>query len=315
MPFTVSHVAAALPLRRMKLIWSAFVIGSMAPDFPYLFGSTKYLQLAHAFPGILWFTFPASLSALWLFHIAIKRPVVGLLPAGFHGRLHQHLGVFRFGGAARFVAIALSLTLGLATHIGWDAFTHPFTWPWRRWVWLRSWIHLPLIGETETYVMLQYISTAIGMVALAVWIGLWYRQTVPTDGVVQGKRFPATLALGMLAVAAAGGFVRALVLTGAPRNIDGADKFLALFASTSLALAFWELLVYSLVTTARQMQFQGGITSMDVASPAFLGLPGPWSGKRLFSRELRPRSVDNPIEIYDSVLENRPTTNRTGRTR
>jgi hypothetical protein len=142
--------------------------------------------------------------------------------------------------------------------------------------------------------MLQYISTAIGVVALAVWIGLWYRQTVPTDEVVQGDRPHATLALGMLAVAAAGGFVRAMVLTGVPRNIDGADKFLALFGSTSLAVAFWELLVYSLVTTARQMQFQGEITPTDVVSPAFLGLPGPWSRNRPLSRELRPRSVDNP---------------------
>ena len=159
MPFTVSHVAAALPLRRMRLIWSAFVIGSMAPDFPYLFGNTTWLQFSHAFPGVLLLTFPGSLAALWLFHIAIKRPVVGLLPAGFQVRLRQHLGVFPFGGATRFSAIALSVTVGLATHIGWDAFTHPFTWPWRRWAWLRSWIHVPLAGETEMYVVLQYVST------------------------------------------------------------------------------------------------------------------------------------------------------------
>ena len=33
MPFTLAHAAAALPLRRFKLVWSALVIGSFAPDF------------------------------------------------------------------------------------------------------------------------------------------------------------------------------------------------------------------------------------------------------------------------------------------
>lgn len=167
MPFTLSHVAAALPLRRMNPTWSALVIGSVAPDFPYILGTTAYRRLGHAFPGVLLFTFPASLGALWLFHIAIKRPVVGLLPPGFQQRLDQHLGVFRFGGPTRFAAIVFSSAVGLATHIVWDAFTHPFTWPWRRWVWLRSWIDVPLLGEIETYAVLQYASTAVGFAALA----------------------------------------------------------------------------------------------------------------------------------------------------
>jgi hypothetical protein len=256
MPFTVSHVAAALPLRRMDLVWSAFVIGSVAPDFPYVLGTTKYRMLGHDFPGVLWFTVPASLGALWLFHIAIKRPVIGLLPAGFRHRLHQHLGGFRFGGASRFAAIAFSLTVGLATHLAWDTFTHPFTWPWRRWVWLRSWLHVPLAGDTEMDVVLQYASTIIGVVALAVWIALWYRRTAPQAGTLSSERTSySRLGLGMLALAVAGGLVRAIVLTGVPRSIDGGDRFLAMFGVTCLAMGFWELLVYSLVTTTRHAQF------------------------------------------------------------
>ena len=240
----------------MRLIWSAFVIGSMAPDFPYLFGNTTWLQFSHSFLGALLLTFPGSLAALWLFHIAIKRPVVGLLPAGFQVRLRQHLGVIPFGGATRFSAIAFSVTVGLATHIGWDAVTHPFTWPWRRWAWLRSWIHVPLAGETETYVVLQYISTVVGMVALVVWIALWYRKTAPTAEIkpLQRKRFHSMLGVGMLVGAAACGLVRAMLLTGIPRDIVSADRFLAGFSATSLAVLFWELLAYSLVATARQTQ-------------------------------------------------------------
>jgi hypothetical protein len=79
MPFTLSHVAAVLPLRKFNLVWSALVVGSMAPDFPYIVGTTDYRSLGHQFPGVIEFTIPASLFALWLFHTAIKRPAATLL--------------------------------------------------------------------------------------------------------------------------------------------------------------------------------------------------------------------------------------------
>src|SRR5579862_3010542 len=105
MPFTVSHVAAALPFRRLNLVWSAFVVGSMAPDFPYIVGNTDYRSLGHAFPGVLEFTLPVSILALWVFHVAIKRPASTLLPRGVQQRLQDQLGAFKFGGPARFLAI------------------------------------------------------------------------------------------------------------------------------------------------------------------------------------------------------------------
>ena len=64
MPFTVAHAAAALPFRRLNLVWSAFLVGSMAPDFPYVIGTTQYRAFGHDFPGVLLFTLPASFVAL-----------------------------------------------------------------------------------------------------------------------------------------------------------------------------------------------------------------------------------------------------------
>ena len=106
------------------------------------------------------------------------------------------------------------------------------------------------------YVVLQYLSTVVGMVALVAWIALWYRKTTPAAEIepLQRKSFYAWLGVGMLAGAAACGLVRAMLLTGVPRNINSADRFLASFSATFLAVAFWELLVYSLVATARQTQ-------------------------------------------------------------
>ena len=170
MPFTVSHVAAALPLRRLNLVWSAFVVGSMAPDFTYIVGTANYRSLGHQFPGVVEFTLPVSLFALWVFHAAIKRPVVTLLPSGMQQRLGGQLGQFNFGGPARFMAILFSLALGIATHVVWDAFTHPFSWPWERWVWLQRWVQVPLLGRMPMYMTLQWASSVIGLVAIGIWV-------------------------------------------------------------------------------------------------------------------------------------------------
>src|ERR1700756_2931186 len=104
MPFTVSHAAAVLPFRRLNLVWSAFIIGSMAPDFPYIIGSTHYRGLGHRWPGVVLFPLPASLAALWLFHNVVKRPVIDLMPAGMQMRLRPHVGGFSFAGASRLLA-------------------------------------------------------------------------------------------------------------------------------------------------------------------------------------------------------------------
>ena len=82
MPFTVSHAAAVLPFRKLNLVWSAFIIGSMAPDFPYIIGKVDYRGFGHHFPAVVWFTIPAAFFALWMFHNVIKRPIVGMMPVG-----------------------------------------------------------------------------------------------------------------------------------------------------------------------------------------------------------------------------------------
>jgi hypothetical protein len=253
MPFTVSHVAAALPLRRLNLVWSAFVVGSMAPDFPYIVGTTNYRSLGHQFPGVIEFTLPASLFALWVFHAAIKRPAVTLLPSGMQQRLRGQLGPFEFGGPARFAAILFSLALGITTHVVWDAFTHPFVWPWWSWVWLQRWVKVPLLGQMPRYMTLQYASTVIGLVALGIWVLLWYRKTAPQPVVGAAKANSGPwIALTMIAVATAIALVRAWLATGMPKNQHMADVFLLVFGVTGIALVFWEVLIYCVMISSHQ---------------------------------------------------------------
>jgi hypothetical protein len=254
MPFTVSHAAAVLPFRKLNLVWSAFIIGSMAPDFPYIVGNTDYRAIGHHFPGILEFTFPAAFLALWMFHNVIKGPIVGLLPPGMQARLRDQLEPFPFGGLRRFLAIFASISLGIATHIVWDAFTHSYTWPYYHIRVLRGSVYVPFIGRMPIHSASQYASSIIGLAALAAWVLLWYRKTPAVEtGRMRRPRSRFVLAVVIFLVAALAGLIRALLVVGMPATRSNADVFLLVFCVTTLALAFWQLLLYCVLVSSHQM--------------------------------------------------------------
>lgn len=254
MPFTVSHVAAVLPFRKLNLTWSAFVIGTMAPDFPYVVGTTEYRDFGHVMPGLLLFTVPASLVALWMFHNVLKRPVIGLMPAGIQLRLRDQMAPFPFAGPRRFFAILGSVLLGVATHVVWDSLTHSYTWAYFHIRWLRGFVHVPFIGIMPIHSVSQYTSSILGLVALAIWAWLWYRRTPVSEGATrQSPRSRFALGLVMFGVAGLAGLVRALLVVGMPATRSNADLFVFVFGVTALALAFWQLLLYCVLVSSHQM--------------------------------------------------------------
>lgn len=256
MPFTVSHAAAVLPLRKLNLVWSALIIGSMAPDFPYITGTEAYRDWGHHFPGLIWFTIPASVVALWLFHNIIKRPIMELLPTGVQQKLLTQADDFQFLPASRFLAILGSILLGILTHLVWDSFTHAHSWPWNHFAFMRTWVRMPgLHHRLPLFSVLQYASSIIGMLALAVWIFLWYRRTpLPAARVsLSAHKSRFGLAIAMFALAAAFGTVRAVLLIGVPATIGRADTFLFVCGVTSLAVAFWQLLLYCVLVSSYQV--------------------------------------------------------------
>jgi hypothetical protein len=254
MPFTVSHAAAVLPFRKLNLIWSAFIIGTMAPDFPYVVGTTEYRDFGHVMPGLLLFTVPASLVALWMFHNVLKRPVIGLMPAGIQLRLRDEMTAFSFGGPKRFLAILGSIVLGIATHVVWDSLTHSYTWAYFHIRWLRGFVHVPFIGLMPIHSAAQYASSILGLFAIALWIWLWYRRTPAME--VATRQYPRSrfaLGLVMFAIAGLAGLARALLVVGMPATRSNADLFIFVFGITALALAFWQLLLYCVLVSSHQM--------------------------------------------------------------
>lgn len=176
MPFTFSHPAAVIPFAKRKLILSAAIIGSMAPDFEYFLKLSTRSHYGHSFPGIFFFSLPVGLFVLWLYQSYIKKPVIALMPSGFQQRMANCTGRFEFFPVSRFIIILLSLFIGVLSHVGWDSLTH-----------LDGFVvkHIDIFQENikimnfnyPIYRMLQQVSSIIGGLIIIFLVAQWYKKT------------------------------------------------------------------------------------------------------------------------------------------
>ena len=254
MPFTVSHAAAALPFRRARLVTSALVVGTMAPDFEYFLALRAHDKFGHRFPGVLVMTLPVALLVLWIFHTFVKVPAARLLPQRLESRMACYLGKFRFGGFGRFLLIVFSTVVGIATHILWDMFTHAGTYPYAHWSLLRQWVDVPVLGTMPVVKVFQHGSTILGLVILSVWLFRWYRLCEPSryrfrDVLSPGLR-NGILAVG-IALALLGGIARALWGIGIPTDHTW-RRFTGEVVVTCMALAWWQLVGYGILASKRE---------------------------------------------------------------
>ncbi|PWI43481.1 DUF4184 family protein [Streptomyces sp. ICBB 8177] len=179
MPFTFSHPAAVLPALRATgdgtvggrglFTVAGLVAGSLAPDVPFFLdsvlpGTYGFGRITHRPAGVptLDPLIAAALAGGWA---AARAPLAALLPPGTRllpGTLPlPHAGRGPGSDAARFW---LSATVGAATHVGWDAFTHGGRWGVRRFPVLRR-----EVAGVPLHHWAQYGSSAAGLAALAVW--------------------------------------------------------------------------------------------------------------------------------------------------
>jgi hypothetical protein len=254
MPFTPAHIAAALPLRRLNLVWSGLVVGTMAPDFEYFLRLAPNDGYGHTLPGTFLLTLPLALLMLWLFHAFVKLPLVNLLPEGVRRRLV--LGEFRFRGVARFTLVIVSVLVGIATHLAWDSFTHPNTWIYRRWPVLREPVDVLFFGPTPVYKALQHVSTVLGMGVLLIGLFLWYRRAEPSTeapslGIPLLRK--GIILFVAMAIALAGAIIRAIVAVGIPANHLAEKRFMGLFVVTLIALLWWQFVLYGITRTKLEM--------------------------------------------------------------
>lgn len=173
MPFTPSHAVIALPFLRTPLIPDAIAIGAMTPDMAlFTRGIGPSYAFTHAFANVVW----TSLVALVLFAIwrMLLRPAFGeLVPMWVARRLPAEWATSGIRGLGRAypLLLALSLALGVMSHIAWDLFTHEGRW---------GTILLPALDESwgplPGYKWLQHGSSVLGLAVIAAWALVWLRR-------------------------------------------------------------------------------------------------------------------------------------------
>jgi hypothetical protein len=138
------------------------------------------------------------------------------------------------------------------THLLWDSFTHPNTWPFRHWGVLGQTIQVPMLGLIPLYKVLQHGSTIAGVGIFSIWLVCRYRATEPCN---QGLRNAASLtqkiAIGvfMTTVAMAGGIVRAVAVGGIPHDHSSDRRFVSVLMVAAIALVWWQLVAYGIFST------------------------------------------------------------------
>ncbi len=167
MPFTLAHVVAARPLWRVarrSLPLSGLVVGSLAPDLEYLAHLDTERTIGHELHGVVLLDLPLALVLLALWHGLVKRPVSALVNPRLRPPID--LAPFAFRPARRF-GVVVAILVGVAGHLLWDGFTHRDGFLTTRVGFLQE-----AIGRPHVYDLLNYASTAVGLVLLGWW---WWR--------------------------------------------------------------------------------------------------------------------------------------------
>jgi hypothetical protein len=182
MPFTLAHAAVVVPLgRRFPRLFSlpALVVGSLSPDFEYFARLRPVRSISHDPIGIPLLCVPAGLVVLILFDRIIKRPLIALAPSGLRSRLQPDAEPVALSTWSDWLRIVVSIAVGAASHIVWDAFTHE-----HGWFVDRSPLLASRIGSgPAVYKVLQHLSTVVGLSLLGVWSWRGIRARKPTGDV------------------------------------------------------------------------------------------------------------------------------------
>ncbi|WP_438488543.1 DUF4184 family protein [Streptomyces sp. S186] len=218
MPFTLSHAAAVLPFLRRTgaargpLVASALVAGAFAPDVTYYAatvvpGGMEFGTVTHSPAGVVTVDVLLSAALAGGWHL-IREPLCALLPRAGRERLAAVArGRPRPPRTARERALAagwfvVSAVLGAATHVGWDAFTHPGRWGARLLPVLDT-----VVAGRPLAMYLQYSTSALGlaMVGAFLWAALRARPAAGTGGAGPAlPELPPRLRLSLTAVVALG---------------------------------------------------------------------------------------------------------------
>jgi hypothetical protein len=174
MPLTPAHAAAAWPLHALLrgLPLDALVIGTLSPDFEYLFRLAPRARIGHSLAGVGLFCLPVSLAAWGLFRALVRPALVRLLPPALAVTVADP-------PPAPVLRVAVAILLGALSHVAWDGATHRDGWVVLLVPVLPASVGIAPLAGVRWYRVLQHASTVGGLAAVGVWIAGWLRAQPP----------------------------------------------------------------------------------------------------------------------------------------
>jgi hypothetical protein len=169
MPFTLAHPIATVPIwwgSKQKLHLASLTIGSMIPDADYFILLYPSKTIGHTFLGIFIQGIPYSITLLLVIRYVLLRPLLALIPLLLAQKISPPKKYFPLK-ISELLNIVLSIAIGAATHLIWDAFTHAGD----------SGVHAEFLKSTvglpHIYELLHYGGSTFGLVALSCWLVNW----------------------------------------------------------------------------------------------------------------------------------------------
>jgi len=172
MPFTFSHPSVVLILKKLlpaaTLSVTALVAGSIVPDFEGLMLMDTGRTFAHTWPGVFLFDLPVGLALCFLWHNIVRSSFIDNAPPFLKKRFFRYHNVdwssyFR----KHWVAVVVSLLIGIATHLLWDHFTHSNghdEGPWHQ-------RPVYVLGhKMADFIFRQYLSSAAGLLVVVYFL-------------------------------------------------------------------------------------------------------------------------------------------------
>lgn len=229
MPFTPAHAVVALPFIRSPLVPAAIAVGAMMPDLPLFFPVGPGYWMTHSWVGAFVVDIPLALLLLLVWRMLLRPAVPHLTPRWLRERWPREwsgpllTGWWDLWGgrdaraSARVRAsllLALSLLLGIATHIFWDEFTHEDRW---------GSAVIPLLAERAGPMSLtawaQYVSSIVALALIATWGVRWLRRAAPRPVAPLVPRWFVVAAWMLIPAALAVLVALALPVVGTPDTV------------------------------------------------------------------------------------------------
>ena len=253
-PFTLSHAAAAYPLRRTRLVLSALIFGTFAPDLEFFLRFAPKGPFGHTARGLFLFCLPVGFGVFWIFHDLVKEPLAALMPRAIRERIVPGVYPMSLRRPLQLALIVVSILIGSLTHLLWDSFTHGGYWPGRHLPALWEVFTWPVVGEVHLYKLLQYVSTVLGLVVVFFWVLHWAR-TAPVQPQPAGRSVPVShvriARILIPATAVLGGLVRAWISIHDPVTPRAWEIWVGDFVVATTSFAWLELMLWGITLPVR----------------------------------------------------------------